>query len=262
MEQLQGELVGLLRGFDAKQWAKPTACAGWSVKDVAAHLLDGHMRRLSLCRDGHSIAFEGGDLGAWLNGLNAQWVGATRRLSARVLVELHELYGPQVMEFWRGLDPRGKAFFAVGWAGEAESEVWFDCARDFTEHWHHQQQIREATGSASLMNREYYPVVLSILMRSVPVAYAGVDEAAVVGIAAIGEAGGEWTLERRGDKSRWEIREGRASAGTDCRIEMAERDVWLLFTKKLTPGEAAGRARVTGDRRWAEPFFGSRAVMG
>lgn len=68
-------------------------------------------------------------------------------------------------------------------------------------------------------------------------------------IVAVGEAGGE-------------IREGRAADGTDCRMEMAQRDVWRLFTKKLTPGEGEGRARGTGVRRWAEPFFLPRAVMG
>lgn len=87
-------------------------------------------------------------------------------------------------------------------------------------------------------------------LRSLPVAYAPVEAARSrkAGIVAVGEAGGE-------------IRGGRAADGTDCRMEMAQRDVWLLFTKKLTPG-GEGRARVTGDRRWAEPFFLPRAVMG
>jgi hypothetical protein len=32
----------------------------------------------------------------------------------------------------------------VAWAGEAESKNWFHVARDYSEKWHHQQQIREA----------------------------------------------------------------------------------------------------------------------
>ena len=31
-------------------------------------------------------------------------------------------------------------------AGEAVSANWFDVAREFTERWHHQQQIRLAIG--------------------------------------------------------------------------------------------------------------------
>jgi mycothiol maleylpyruvate isomerase-like protein len=128
----------------------PTACADWTAKDLTAHLLDGNQRRLSICRDGQRVSFPGGDLGTWLNDLNASWVYAARRLSPRLLIDLHKLVGPQIIEFWRSLDPHADAFFPVAWAGESRSDVWFDCARDFTEHWHHQQQIRE-TSAASLI---------------------------------------------------------------------------------------------------------------
>lgn len=59
----------------------------------------------------------------------------------------------------------------------------------------------------------------------------------------------------------WLIEAGSLRAA-DCMIEMPQRDVWLLFTKKLTPGEAAGRAKVTGEERLALPFFRCKAVMG
>jgi hypothetical protein len=45
-------------------------------------------------------------------------------------------------------------------------------------------------------------------------------------------------------------------------VEMDRRDVWLLFTKKLTPEQAEGRAKISGDRDLARPFFRSRAIMG
>ena len=45
---LHAELMTLLRGLKSSDWNRPTACALWSVKDIAAHLLDGHVRRLSL----------------------------------------------------------------------------------------------------------------------------------------------------------------------------------------------------------------------
>ena len=44
------------------------------------------------------------------------------------------------------LPSHGRAIFSVAWAGESESENWFDVARDYTERWHHQQQIRDAVG--------------------------------------------------------------------------------------------------------------------
>lgn len=261
MAMLHAELLELLQNLGPEQWSAPTACAGWTVKDLAAHLLDGHQRRLSICRDGQNIPFPGGDVGAWLNDLNASWVHAARRLSPRLLIDLHKLVGPQILEFWRSLDPYAEAFFPVAWAGESRSDVWFDCARDFTEHWHHQQQMREAIGAASLITGAYYPVVLSILMRCVPLAYADVNAPmqTSVRITAAGEAGGVWTLART--DSHWVIALG-DSASPECCIEMPQRDVWLLFTKKLTPEEAERRATTTGEPRLAHPFFRSKAVMG
>jgi hypothetical protein len=47
--------------------------------------------------------------------------------------------------FHKSLDPLAPAAFAVSWAGEETSSNWFDTARELTERWHHQQQIRLAT---------------------------------------------------------------------------------------------------------------------
>ena len=49
---LHAELMALLCGLPPGDWNRPTVCAQWSVKDIAAHLLDGHVRRLSFGRDG------------------------------------------------------------------------------------------------------------------------------------------------------------------------------------------------------------------
>ncbi len=261
MAMLHGELVELFESLHTDQWDASTACPGWTVKDLAAHLLDGSQRRLSICRDGQRVSFPGGDLGTWLNDLNASWVSAARRLSPRLLIDLHKLVGPQIVEFWHGLDPHADAFFPVAWAGESRSDVWFDCARDFTEHWHHQQQIREAINAKSLITPAYFPVVLSILMRCVPPAYSDIaaPTQTSVRIVAVGNAGGVWTLART--DSGWVIEPGDALS-PQCSIEMPQRDVWLLFTKKLAPQEAEDRATISGDRRLAQRFFGCKAVMG
>jgi uncharacterized protein (TIGR03083 family) len=36
----RGRLLSLLASLSDEQWAAPTAAPGWSVKDVALHLLD------------------------------------------------------------------------------------------------------------------------------------------------------------------------------------------------------------------------------
>ena len=83
---------------------------------------------------------------AYLNQLNAEWMTAARRLSPAALTELLATSGAEYTQFLATLDPWAPAIFAVGWAGESESQNWFHIARDYTEKWHHQQQIREAVG--------------------------------------------------------------------------------------------------------------------
>ena len=45
-------LVDLLTDLSPDDWQKPTVCAGWTVKDIAAHLLGGEIGILSRKRDG------------------------------------------------------------------------------------------------------------------------------------------------------------------------------------------------------------------
>jgi hypothetical protein len=49
---LHAELIALLRGLAQEDWSRPTVAGAWTVKDVAAHLLDVQLRRLSAQRDG------------------------------------------------------------------------------------------------------------------------------------------------------------------------------------------------------------------
>src|SRR4051794_21347391 len=101
---LNNELISLLRGLAPEDWERPTVAGAWRVRDVAAHLLDVSLRRLSMHRDGHRpppgepIAGYG-DLVRFLNRLNAEWVHAAQRLGPRVLTDLLEWTGPQVAAF-------------------------------------------------------------------------------------------------------------------------------------------------------------------
>ena len=49
---LNEKLITLLRSLTPEEWQLPTIARLWTVKDVAAHLLDGNIRSLSLLRDG------------------------------------------------------------------------------------------------------------------------------------------------------------------------------------------------------------------
>src|SRR5829696_3754730 len=83
-------LIQLLRKLDESDWSAETVCPGWSVRDVAAHLLHDDLRRLSRSRD-HVVGPvpDAGDaLPTFLNRANDRWVEETRFLSPRLLVDL------------------------------------------------------------------------------------------------------------------------------------------------------------------------------
>jgi uncharacterized protein (TIGR03083 family) len=265
--ELEAKLVELLRGLAPDDWRRPTSCALWSVHDVAAHLLDSALRRLSVQRDGHRLPpppepIAGWpDLVAYLDRLNAEWVTATRRLSPRVLTELIADTAPRLCELVAGLDPEGPAIFGVAWAGEEESPNWFDVAREYTERWHHQQQIRDAVGRPGIDSRRLFHPVLDAFVRALPHRYRLVEapDGARVEVEIAGEAGGVWTLAREG--GGWRLYAG-AAPGADATVGIDQDSAWKLLTKGLDPAAAEARATVAGDRRLAEPFFGTVAIMG
>jgi uncharacterized protein (TIGR03083 family) len=264
--QIHGELLSLLRNLSGDDWSKPTAARMWTVKDVVAHLLDGDVRRLSYQRDKAPMVppetpienYRG--LVNFLNQLNADWVGAARRISPRMLIEFLEITGAQVCELFKSLDPSAPAMFGVAWAGEQESQNWFDVAREYTEKWHHQQQIRDVVGAPSLTGRKWLFPVLDTFLRGLPHTYreTQADEGSSVAFIIAGEAGGAWTLKREG--GAWSLYTG-GGGGADCEVLMDQDAAWRLLTKGLSLEEAAARVEIIGDHRLGKPILGMLAVM-
>jgi uncharacterized protein (TIGR03083 family) len=262
---LHTELMGLLRGLGPADWSRPTACALWAVQDIAAHLLDTALRRLSYGRDGRNptpgqpIAGYA-ELVAYLNRLNADWIAAARRLSPRVLMDLLDTTAPELHAYFRSLDPHAPAEFGVAWAGEESSPVWFDIGREYTERWLHQQQIRVAVGAPGLSNREWLYPALDIFVRALPFTYRGVgsEPGRRVQVEIVGEAGGVWTLVA-GPRG-WGLFAG-ADGSADTRVSLDQDAAWRLFSKSLSPEAARQQVRIEGDRRLGEPLLGALAVM-
>jgi len=262
---LNPELISLLRGLEPSDWNRPTACAEWSVKDIAAHLLDGNVRRLSFQRDRcrppsddpiHSYP----ELVAYLNRLNAEWVKAARRLSPELLVQLLELTGPQVADLFLSLDPFGPALFSVAWAGQDASPNWFDIAREYTERWLHQQQIREAVGAPGLTGREWLHPVLDVFLRALPFSFRTLERGAgcAVGIEIQGDAGGYWTVRR--SPQEWELFAG-SLPHPDASVRLSQDTAWRLLSKGLRAGEARERVWILGDSDLGNAFLRTLSVM-
>jgi uncharacterized protein (TIGR03083 family) len=259
------ELMTLLRGLKPDDWNRPTACALWSVKDIVAHLLDTCLRRLSYGRDrrdatpDRSIATNA-DLVAYLNRLNAEWITATRRLSARLLMDLMDWAEPQLHRYLASLDPHATAVFGVAWAGEEQSPTWFDVGREYTERWLHQQQIREAVGAPGLTSRQWLSPALDIFVRALPFSYRDVeaDPNVRIELRIGGAAGGTWTLARSAED--WQLFLGAASNPTTV-LSLDQETAWKLFSKALSPNQVSREISIAGDARLGEPFLKTLAVM-
>lgn len=256
--ELHTRLLELLRGLSDVEWQQPTVCDGWSVKDLAAHLLADELGNLSRRRDGFvdtSLLRAGEDLTRqedllrFINALNESWVAAARRLSPRILCELLEWSGAQFHAYVGSLDP-----FATGapvsWAGPEPAPVWLDVAREYTERWHHQQQIREATRRPGLTERTLFAPVLDTFVWALPHTYrdVGAGEGTCVALTISGDAGGRWWLVR--GAGRWRLAADGPSAA-DAAVTMDQDVAWRLFTKGMSPREALSRATLDGDRELA-----------
>ena len=264
--EVHDELLHLLHDLTPEDWYKPTVAGGWLVRDIAAHLLDSDIRRLSYQRDQAPVVPSSrpienyGDLVSFLDQLNADWVRAMRRASPAVLLDFLSSTGPQVATLFRSLDPMGPALFGVAWAGESQSLHWFDVAREYTEKWHHQQQIRDAVGAPPLTQRKWLFPVLDTFLRGLPHRFRELDapRGTEIHFAMSGDAGGDWTLIR---EDRWQLWSG-VSEQPACRVATDADTAWRLLTKGLRPEQAHGRIVLVGDERLAQPFLGMLAIMG
>lgn len=263
---LDEKLISLLKSLSADDWNKPTLAKLWTVKDIAAHLLDGNVRTLSLDRDKHQLipdveinSYE--TLVAYLNKINAEWVKACKRMSPSLLTELLEITGKQYSQYMASLDPEAPAIFSVAWAGEDVSKNWFHIAREYTEKWHHQQQIREATGKPGILTRELFYPFIDTLIQALPHTYRNTKAAdgTAVQITIETELGGDWFL--LSENNKWSVQKT-VPATISAGISIPPDVSWKLFTKGLTQGEAVKRCSFTGDKDLAAVSLSLIAIMG
>jgi uncharacterized protein (TIGR03083 family) len=242
-------LLDLLSGLSAEDWEKPTACARWSVKGVALHLLGDEVGNLSRRRDGHSLS---GNVESWddlvglINDWNEMWVNATQRISPRLLCDLLRFTGAQMCDYFRSLDPYAMGG-SVGWAGPDPAPVWLDLAREYTERWLHQQHIRDAVARPGLKQPRFLAPVLDTFVRALPHTYREIDAAdgTLVTLIISGESGRQWSLLR--ERAKWNLYRSMARQ-PDVEVIIDEDVAWRMFTKGLGKEKAQAQVTVVGDR--------------
>jgi len=263
IRRVDQDLLTLLRSLAKSDWKLATLAPRWQVRDVAAHLLDTALRKLSIVRDGCLPAAveirSEQDLVQFINQLNQEGVNVYRRLSPRLLIELTEAACTAAADFHEALDPWAPAAFGVSWAGEQQSLNWFDTARELTERWHHQQQIRLAVDRPGGLEPDIYFPVIDCFLRGLPHAYRqhAAAPGSTVCVEVSGEAGGRWYLTWQ--PSGWQFTAPREA---QAQVTIPPAIAWRMFTKGISGEFAAREVSVQGDAALAEPVFALTAIVG
>ncbi|MEZ4713240.1 MAG: maleylpyruvate isomerase family mycothiol-dependent enzyme [Caldilineaceae bacterium] len=274
----------LLKELSSAEWNAPTICAGWTVRDVAAHLLGGNLGRLAARRD-HLVAHEAdgerwrtlfdlmaqtsrtfaplttfAELVAMINRFNAEWIEVAKALDAAELLAYLDLTDPALYQYFKALPPMELTRIGVAWAGEVQSANWFDIAREYTEKWHHQQHIRDAVNRPGLTERRWLFPVLDTFMRALPHTYRNqsAPDGTAINFKVTGAAGGEWALLRQGE--RWQLYAGLADNATA--IASLDQDVaWRLFTNGMSQDDARRQLKLTGDETLGAQILNMVSIM-
>ncbi len=262
-QETLNHLIELLSELNEEEWDTATICTGWSVKDVALHLLGVEIGNISFRRDQHNL---GRSISDWdelvniINIWNQEWVAVSRRISTPLLIELLADLGQKANEYFRSLNP-----FEIGgsisWAGPEPKPVWLDIAREYTERWHHQQHIRDAIKKPGLLEPKYLSPVLETFTWAVPYTFRHISEpdGTSITLYITGAAGGQWTLLR--EKDKWGFYRG-TTMQPDAVISLDEDIAWRFFTRGVEIDRARKLVTVKGNKSIAEPVFEIVSIIG
>lgn len=272
-EELDALLIELLASLSDDDWRRPTRAGAWDVRSVAGHLVDTALRRLTMVRDGwpreDAVIRSDADLLAFVTRLNVDGVAVYGRLSPPLIIDLLRLASAQLHAHLSSRPLDADAAFPVSWAGEVTSPHWFDVAREYTERWHHQAQIREAVGAlAPILTQRLYTPVLETFVRAVPHAlrHGEAQHGERVRLEIDGVAGGTWHVLR--ESGGWRIERVSESDAPTARVEplalvhMPADLAWRLFTKGATVEEIEERCPWHGDERVSRAVLAARAIVG
>lgn len=259
------KLIAFLKDLPEEAWNKQTVARKWVIKDVAAHLLDGNFRKIAGYRDNWGITpakpfNQYNELVDYLNELNNTWVIAAKRLSPRIITELLDETYHEVITLLKALDPFGKAVHSVAWAGETESFNWFHIAREYTEVFVHQQQIRDAVGDNGLLNSELYHPFLDVFMKALPYTYRDTiaAENTLVKVTVKGKGQGDWFLKKT--NSDWKmVQDEDSNIAAEATID--GNVAWKLFSRSVRKEDIKGSYEIKGDLKLGEKVLEMISVM-
>lgn len=260
--EMRTELLRVLRNLDSAAWDQPTTLPGWSVKDVALHLLGNDIGSLSRHRDKDGMTFEEDSfeaLVARINQSNAEWITAARRMSKRMLLTLLKTTGDELQDYLSLIDLEEEAG-KVDWAGDDDAPMVLQIAREYTEYWTHHQHICEAVGERSLKDRRFMHAVFDVFVHALPRTYAHLDtpDGTLVRLRITGEGGDDWDVLR--EDGQWRLYR-LVEAEPDAMVSMRSDVAWRLFTKGIARQHAAEQTTITGDVTLGAALLDAVAIL-
>lgn len=259
-------LVAILGSLNPDDWGRETPCPGWTVHDLVLHLLGDDFVVLSVLRDGHSAPLPSDSpesLAGMIDQLNADWIrAAAGRLSPRMLRGLLVWAGEETHKFFASVEFDAASPMGVSWAGEPPSPHGLEVAREFTERWLHQQQLREAVGRSALADPVLTRVLLQSLAHCLPVAYSSAVEPAGTTVKLDITDFPTLSFGLRSEPPGWRLLRGADLSEADCSIVAPAEPLWRAWSTNGEPAALREMAVVTGRApQLAEPLWQARAII-
>jgi hypothetical protein len=251
------DLLTFLDSLTPVEWNTETAAPGWTVKDVALHLLDDDLGWLSRLRDedrsGRLDASDPASFVAALAEKNQRWIDGARRLSLPVVAGLLRWAGHEIDDWYASLDLMTEG--GVYWASDGPVPMWFDIAQDLTERWVHQRQMRAAVQRVEDYDTRYLPTVLRTFAWAFPHQYR-VSAAAGTQVGVRLDGGGVWTLVSDG-QGRWSMRVGEPEFAA-ASLWASQQAGWRLLTGAEVPD---GGVLLEGPGELSDPLRLVRGII-
>ncbi len=150
--------------------------------------------------------------------------------------------------------------WAIAWAGQEKTDNWFHNAREYTEKFIHQQQIRDAVGKQALFTRELFYPLLDTFMLGLPHTYRKIiaDRGTAIRLKVQTDIGGEWTIIKT--DTDWQLTETENISPVST-VSINPDTAWKLFSKGITPEEAGDTIEISGDKKMGETALQMVSVM-
>jgi uncharacterized protein (TIGR03083 family) len=239
-------VLALGRGLSDPDWAAPTECPRWTVKDVYAHLIGGERWMV----EGHPPPEEGFE--AWAAGP----VLARREVPpAAVLDELREVYERRRVQLDRGgIDPDRPTQMATG-----QPMTLGQLLRvRVLEVWVHEQDVRRAVGRPGNLDSPAAAITGELFVAALPrvvARSAGAPRGSVVRLTTTGEVAMDLAVAVD--------RAGRGALTSPDRPSLTHLTMsWESFTR-LCAGRGSHsdhEVRAAGDRELAERILANLAL--